>query len=234
MNTRAFCLLSGGIDSSTVLAIAVAAFGAAKVEAVSVNYGQRHQRELSAAKNVALHFAVQHNIIYIEDMPRTALTDDTKEIPRVRYADIKGVSPSYVPFRNGQFLAKMAARASAWCVEQEQGSNYAADRSAVIYIGTHAEDAANDAYPDCRLDFIGAMGAAIYIGTYHKVRVSAPLIESFKAEIITKGQALGVPWDLTWSCYLGAAQHCGTCPTCRARREGFQKAGIADLTLYAA
>ena len=232
MNHRAFCLLSGGIDSSTVLAMAVQRHGAANVQALSVDYGQRHRRELNAACMLAEHFKVKHDLMVIEDMPRTALTDHDIDIPRVAYSDIKGVSPSYVPFRNGQFLSKAAARASAWCAEGAKGSDYSNDRSATIYIGTHAEDAAGDAYPDCRLDFIGAMGAAIYIGTYHKVRVAAPLIAMFKPDIILAGQALQVPWLFTWSCYLGGHLHCGTCPTCRARREGFALAKIKDPTQY--
>lgn len=232
MKTRAFCLLSGGIDSSTVLALAVSIYGKGNVEAVSMNYGQRHQREIQAAAKIAGFFDVEWNVLYITGMPRTALTDPEIAIPRVSYADIKGVSPSYVPFRNGQFLAKMAARSSAWCVEKGDGSDYSTDRRAWVMIGTHAEDAANDAYPDCRLDFIGAMGAAIYIGTYHKVRVSAPLIEMFKPSIVKLGEELKVPWNLTWSCYLGGVYHCGTCPTCRARKDGFFKAGVEDPTEY--
>lgn len=232
MEHRAFCLLSGGIDSSTVLALAVDRHGGDNVQALSVDYGQRHRRELNAAHTITDYFGVGWDRVVIEDMPTTALTDASKAIPRVSYADIKGVSPSYVPFRNGQFLSKAAARASAWCVEGTVGSDYSSGRTATIYIGTHAEDAAGDAYPDCRLDFIGAMGAAIYIGTYHKVRVSAPLIELFKPDIVRLGERHGVPWALTWSCYLGLENHCGTCPTCRARHAGFVEAAVQDPTVY--
>jgi 7-cyano-7-deazaguanine synthase len=232
---RAFVLVSGGIDSSTCLALAIARHGRDHVTPVSIDYGQRHRKELEyAAKQARTHWGAyfEHTILTIEDMPKTALTDDSKEIPRVSYSTIQGVSPSYVPFRNGQMLAKVAALASAWAAEGAEGSDYQTSRRAFIYIGTHAEDAANDAYPDCRLDFIGAMGAAIYIGTYHTVRIRAPLIEMEKADIIKLGEKLGVQWIDTWSCYLGGAVHCGTCPTCRARIDGFDKAKVIDPTEY--
>jgi 7-cyano-7-deazaguanine synthase len=232
MGTKAFVLLSGGIDSSTCLAIAIAAHGAENVTPVSVDYRQRHRRELHAAQDVCKHYGIgmQHQLFTIDDIPQSLLTDPTKEVPNVSYSELKGVSPSYVPFRNGQLLSKIAALAASRVAQPNEDHGDTGE----IYIGTHAEDAAGDAYPDCRLDFIGAMGAAIYIGTYHKVRLRAPLIEMSKVQIIQEGAFLGVPYHLTWSCYKGEALHCGTCPTCRARKDGFRHANIADPTKYAA
>src|SRR5690606_31659982 len=124
-------------------------------------------------------------------------------------------------FRNGLLLSNLAAIA-------------AADPEAeAIYIGTHAEDALAMAYPDCTLMFIGAMASAVYIGTYHKIQLHAPFIESMKADVVKKGHELGVPYELTWSCYRGEGVHCGACPTCHARKEAFRLANVVDPTVYA-
>lgn len=221
----AFVALSGGVDSTTALAIAVENHGYQNVRAVSFNYGQRHARELVAAAEITDYFGVPHQIIELPNIPRSMLTDPSAEIPKVSYNDIIGVSPTYVPFRNGLILATLASLAAPQPNSQD---------NAHIYFGAHAEDAANDAYPDCRLDFIGTMGSAIYIGSYHRVRVRAPLIEMQKYEIILKGDELQVPYGLTWSCYAGGEKHCGECPTCRARKSAFEEAGVDDPTEYAA
>jgi len=225
MNDKAFVALSGGLDSSTVLAIACENHGYDNVTAVSIDYGQRHKKELDRAAQIAKEMGCEHRIIQLPNIPKSMLTDPGVVIPKMSYAEITGVSPTYVPFRNGLMLATLAAMASPGKGELH---------NAHIYFGAHAEDAANDAYPDCRLDFIGAMGAAIYIGTYHRVRVHAPLIEMTKAEVVIKGYELSVPFELTWSCYAGGDKHCGECPTCRARKAAFHEAEIDDPTEYAA
>lgn len=222
---KAFVSLSGGIDSTTALMIAIANHGAQRVKAVSLDYGQRHRRELEQATRICTRLGVNHEIIALPNIPKSMLTDEFSEVPAVSYADLSpGVSPTYVPFRNGLMLATLAAMASPPVGSLD---------NAHIYFGAHAEDAANDAYPDCRLDFIGTMGAAIYIGSYHRVRLHAPLIEMTKAEVVTKGFSLGAPYHLTWSCYKGEDLHCGVCPTCRARKEAFAIAGVEDPTVYA-
>lgn len=217
-----YVALSGGIDSSTVLGIAHDRHEG-NVVAVSFDYGQRHKKEIECARAICEAMGVLHMVVDLGTMPGSALTDASRDIPRVSYDEIQGVSPSYVHFRNGQIISKLAAIASA----DPSGSD------TVIYVGTHAEDAYNDAYPDCRLDFIGAMAAAVYIGTYHKTRLSAPLIEMSKTEVVKAGMKYLVPLNLTWSCYLGGKVHCGTCPTCRARKEAFAAAGVMDPTVYA-
>jgi 7-cyano-7-deazaguanine synthase len=102
-----------------------------------------------------------------------------------------------------------------------------------VYAGFHAEDARDWAYPDCTPEFAGGMANAIYVGTYGGIRLHVPLQSMTKKQIIRRGQELRVPWDLTWSCYKGGDVHCGTCPTCRSRREGFLAAGVPDPTKYA-
>jgi len=215
---RALTLLSGGIDSATCLYIANR--DNAEVAAISVDYGQRHHREMESARAICHKLGCDHQILKIPHISNSKLTDPDSDIPNLRYDQIQGVSPSYVPFRNGLMLSYLAS------IAQAQGY----DR---IYFGAHAEDAANDAYPDCTLHFVGAMAAAIYIGTYHAVRLVAPFIESNKDQIIEQGARLGVPYDLTWSCYKGEALHCGQCPTCHARAMAFERAGVIDPTTYA-
>jgi 7-cyano-7-deazaguanine synthase len=222
---QAYVSLSGGLDSSTCLGIAVQNHGAENVHAVSLDYGQRHKKEMEQAKLVCAFYGVDHRIIQLPNIPKSMLTDTSIEVPNMAYKDVVGVSPTYVPFRNGLLISTLAALASPSPNGDEHNH---------IYFGAHAEDAENDAYPDCRLDFIGAMGAAIYIGTYHRVRLHAPLIEMSKAEVVWKGAEVNTPFELTWSCYKGEELHCGTCMTCRARKEAFSKAGIDDPTVYAA
>lgn len=221
---KAFVSLSGGIDSTTVLALACKKHGGENVTAISFDYGQRHAREMVCAAEICHYFEVQHSVVKLDNIPNTMLKDPSMQVPDIDYSEMKGVSLTYVPFRNGLMLATLASIASP------QPNS---DEKAVIYIGTHAEDAENDAYPDCRLDFIGTMGSAIYIGSYHRVTVQAPLISMYKHEIITAGDKMQVPYGLTWSCYKGEEEHCGICPTCRARRKGFLDARIKDPTIYA-
>ena len=217
---KALVLHSGGLDSTVALYKARKDFKPKEVGSISINYGQRHERELEQSKKICANAIPQilHAEVKIAAMPKSMLTSN-QDIPDTHYENIKGISPTYVPFRNGLFLSYLATIAQS--IEAE-----------AIYIGAHAEDAKNDAYPDCSLHFIGTMGAAIYIGTYHQVRLHAPLIEMTKAEVVLLGYELGVPFDLTWSCYKGLPAHCGRCPTCYARKEAFKIAHKYDPTYY--
>ncbi len=217
--SKALVLHSGGVDSSTCLAIAMKAFD--EIISVSANYGQRHLKEINYAKELCDHYGVAHEYFTLPDMPTTMLTDPDSEIPDASYANLPdGISPTYVPFRNGLLLSRIASIAQA-------------SEADAIFFGAHAEDAQNWAYPDCTPEFIGAMANAIFIGTYQKTRLHTPLMWMKKYEIIQLGSKLGVPWKMTWSCYKGEDLHCGICPTCRARKEAFRLAGIADPTEYA-
>lgn len=218
--SKAYVLLSGGIDSSTVLALAIQQHGSAR--AVTLHYGQRHSVEIAHAHDIAKHFGVGHDIIDISNIiGRGGLSDPNLEVPDVSYADLPyGVSPTYVPFRNGLMLSVLASRASA-------------DPDAkAIYYGAHAEDAENDAYPDCSKAFVSSMEDAIEIGTYGKLSLQTPFVSETKAHVVRVGESLHVPWKITWSCYKGGLIHCGLCPTCRARRQAFVQAGVTDPTDY--
>lgn len=269
MTKKAFVLLSGGLDSTTCLYQAVYEYkpeqileenvqgmidqGATTdcewVEAVSVYYGQRHKKEMDYAKRTCERLGIKHSVLDVGSLLRgdtVMLTDDSRgqvEVPNIDYADIKGVSPTYVPFRNGLMLSALTAHAQKWVNEQnvildqminEGGAPISVDDkiSAGIYFGAHSEDAHNWAYPDCTPEFIGAMANAIYIGSYMQIRLHTPLQWLQKAGVVELGDSLGVPFEETWSCYKGEELHCGTCPTCRSRKQAFEAAGVADPTEY--
>lgn len=224
---KAFVLLSGGMDSTTCLHIAKKDCN--DVEAISVNYGQRHYKELAYARKTCKKFNIPHKVLDIKgvvDGKGISLTDTSEILPDASYNELEGVSPTYVPFRNGLLLAMIAAYA------QKDFLNVEGKDLAGVYFGAHAEDALNWAYPDCTPEFIGAMANAIYTGTYYQVRLVAPLMTLSKSQIVAWGSHLGVDWADTWSCYSGGVLHCGTCPTCRSRREAFIKAKEEDPTQY--
>lgn len=217
--TKALVLHSGGLDSSVCLAMAVKDHGAQNVKSVSMNYGQRHKVEMDYAQALCNKLGVERKVIELPRIDNSLLTDDTKEIPKTTYDKIEGVSPMYVPFRNGLMLSAIASVA--------QAEDYD-----LIYYGAHAEDAFNWAYPDCTPEFNGAMANAIYVGTYHKTRLLTPLQWMKKYEIVLAGERLTLPFDLTWSCYNGGELHCGECATCQARKQAFVDARVQDPTAY--
>jgi 7-cyano-7-deazaguanine synthase len=225
--THGFVLLSGGVDSTTALAFALNQLDKKNVRCISIDYGQRHFKELHHAKMVADYYGLPHTTLKVPNVPKTLLTDPTQEVPNISYAEITGVSPSYVPFRNGLMLSNLAAHAIG---ELEKGSR---EDDAIIYFGAHSEDAAGDAYPDCNFQFTGAMANAIFIGTYYRIKLIVPWQFATKDEIIRYGARYDVPYHLTWSCYAGGEKHCSYCPTCRARKEAFKRAGVKDPTEYA-
>jgi 7-cyano-7-deazaguanine synthase len=220
------------------------------VEAFSVHYGQRHKKEMRYAADTCARLGIRHSILDVGAIlsgSTVMLTDDSRgvvEVPNTSYADIKGVSPTYVPFRNGTLLSVITAQAQKWVNEENQKLDQLNNEggapigpedkpTAGVYFGAHSEDAHNWAYPDCTPEFIGAMANAIYIGTYHQVRLHTPIQWSSKQDVVALGERLGVRWADTWSCYKGEDKHCGVCPTCRARREAFVAAGVSDPTEYA-
>jgi 7-cyano-7-deazaguanine synthase len=265
MSHKAFVLLSGGMDSTTCLYKAIEDYrtvpparGLPKgqqmidwVEAVSMNYGQRHAKEMIYAANLCDQLGIKHSVFSLSDVlsdESTMLTNPDIPLPKATYAELpEGVSPTYVPNRNMVMLSILTAHAQKWINKENAASREqwkrtygesilpggAADTAhAGIYFGAHAEDAHNWAYPDCTPEFIGGMAASIYVASYHQVRLHTPLMSLNKAEVVMLGERLGVPWEKTWSCYAGGEKHCGTCPTCNARKEAFTHAGVEDPTAY--
>lgn len=223
------------------------------VEAVSIYYGQRHKKEMDYAKATCERLGIRHVVLDVGNLLRgdtVMLTDDSRDkidVPNISYDQIKGVSPTYVPFRNGLMLSALTAHAQKWVNEANKqyddsvntnllvgtGAEIGDKPSAGIYFGAHSEDAHNWAYPDCTPEFIGAMANAIYIGSYMQIRLHTPLQWLNKEGVVRLGDSVGVPFQDTWSCYKGGDLQCGTCPTCRSRRAAFKAVGIVDPTRYA-
>ena len=221
---KAVVLLSGGLDSATVLAMAQAR--GFDCYALSLDYGQRHHAELAAARRVAAALGVkEHKVLplSLDAIGGSALTDRSIEVPE---AASEGIPVTYVPARNTVFLAL----ALGWA--EVLGATD-------LFVGVNAVDYSG--YPDCRPAFIEAFERLANLATRAGVegdrfKVHAPLIEMSKAEIILAGTELGVDYALTVSCYQadedGVA--CGVCDSCRLRAEGFHAAGVADPTRYRA
>ena len=219
----AVILLSGGLDSATVLAIARDQGFAPYC--LSVDYGQRHLAELAASRRVAASLgAVAHRVLHVDmnQLGGSALTDASIQVP------VAGVQPgipvTYVPARN----TIMLSLALAWAEVLHSDD---------IFVGVNAVDYSG--YPDCRPEFIAAFESLANLATKagvegHRLSVHAPLMRMSKAEIIRTGLALKVDYSLTVSCYQadGEGRACGVCDSCRLRSQGFAEAGIPDPTTY--
>lgn len=224
---KVLVLSSGGIDSTTCLGMAVAQYGKENVTALSMSYGQKHTKELESAKAVADYYGVELYSVDLAEIFRfskcSLLKHSDAEIPKESYAEqlekTDGAPVStYVPFRNGLFLSTAASFAISMECEK-------------IYYGAHSDDAAGNAYPDCSDVFNNAMNQAIYEGSGHQVEIVAPFIDKTKAQVVKKGLELGVPYELTWSCYEGSDKPCGVCGTCIDRRRAFELNGVKDPAL---
>ncbi len=224
---KAVILLSGGLDSATVLAIARSQNF--ECYALSFNYGQRHSAELNAAKRIASHFQVtDHKIVHLDlsIFGGSALTDPNLSVPEAtaHLGHLSEIPITYVPARN----TIMLSIALAWAEVLEAQS---------IFVGVNAVDYSG--YPDCRPAYVDAFEKMANLATKagvngQKLTINAPLIHLSKAEIIQKGIQLGVDYSLTVSCYQAddKGQACGHCDACALRRQGFEQAQIPDPTLY--
>jgi 7-cyano-7-deazaguanine synthase len=219
---RAVVLLSGGLDSATVLAMARAQ--GFECYALSVDYGQRHHAELAAAQRVAQTLgAREHRVVNIDltGFGGSALTDSNIAVPEHASS---GIPITYVPARNTIMLSLALAWAEVLHAQD-------------IFFGVNAVDYSG--YPDCRPEYVAAFECMANLATQAAVEgkplaLHAPLLHLTKAEIIRQGIGLGVDYALTVSCYQADEQGraCGRCDSCRLRREGFQSAGVPDSTRY--
>lgn len=223
----ALVLASGGLDSTTLLASAVSEHGAENTHALSIAYGQQHGRELESAQAVAGYYGVRLHTLDLSpvfaESDSALLAHSGRPIPHTTYAQQKagsadGLVDTFVPFRNGLFLSAAASMAQAIGCD-------------VVYYGAHRDDWAGEAYPDCSVPFVKAMQLAIAEGTGKTLRLEAPFITLSKADIVRLGIRLGVPYELTWSCYEGGEEPCGVCATCIDRRRAFSENGIDDPLL---
>lgn len=220
-NERAVCLLSGGLDSATVLAIALSK--GFECHAISFSYGQRHERELLSSGKIAEHFGVDRVIsnMDLRHIAKSALTGHGEIQKRERDEISQEIPNTYVPSRNIIFLSIAASYA------ESIGARH-------IFIGANAVDYSG--YPDCRPSFYNAFERALNLGTKsgleNEFKIHVPLQFLKKSEIIKNGTKLSVPYELTTSCYEGGEEACGRCDSCILRLQGFMEAGLKDPVKY--
>jgi len=216
--SKTVLIYSGGIDS-TVLLYDLLNSGH-DVQALSVNYGQRHGKELHCAKSLCKQLNVEHHVADLTALnpllSGSSLTSPHVQVPEGHYED-ESMKATVVPNRNMILLSI----ATGWAMSTGASSvSYAA----------HSGDRA--IYPDCREEFADAMNSVMEIAGWDKVSLNRPFSSLTKADIVKLGDELGVPFEQTWSCYKGGQVHCGVCGTCVERREAFQLAGVTDPTIY--
>lgn len=222
---EAVVLLSGGLDSSTVLALAKER--GYDVVALTFDYGQKHKRELSSSRKIARHFKVKEHIILpldLGELLRSSLTRESIRVPENRTEEemSSGVPSTYVPSRNIIFLSIAAS------IAESRGLD-------VVFIAANSVDFSG--YPDCTAEFMAAFQRTLDIGTKagregRGIRVEAPILTKSKGDIVREAVRLKVPLEDTWSCYKGGVKACGRCDSCLLRLRGFSEAGIRDPLEY--
>ena len=225
VSARAVVLLSGGMDSATALAMTKA--DGFDIVALTFDYGQRHRKEVGAARRVAKHFGVRdHRIVKLDltEIGGSALTDARIRIPEQRSLEEigRGIPTTYVPARNTILLSYALGLGEATGAD-------------ALVIAANAIDSSG--YPDCRPEYYRAFQEVARLGTKRGVEgevieIRTPLIHMSKADIVRRGEELRVPWALTWSCYHGRAKACGVCDSCQLRLKGFREAGVKDPLPY--
>jgi 7-cyano-7-deazaguanine synthase len=226
MASTSVVLLSGGMDSATALAMTL--HEGSDAIALTFDYGQRHRKEIAAAKRIAAHYRVRdHRIVRLDLTPigGSALTSRSIAVPERRRIEEIGreIPATYVPARNTILLAYSLGLAEV-------------TKASAIVIAANAIDYSG--YVDCRPEFYAAFQEVARLGTKRGVEgdvieIRTPLLRMSKAGIVRAGDELRVPWALTWSCYLGGRTACGVCDSCQLRRKGFREAGIEDPIPYA-
>ena len=210
-------IYSGGMDSTALLYAFIEQ--GHTIETIWFDYGQKHKKESLYGKKICDKLKIPFNTVNLTELnsflSNSSLSGDM-EIPNSHYEDSSAIS-TIVPNRNMMMLSIATAKAIN-------------DKMDAIAFGCHYGD--RKVYPDCRLEFTQALQTAISLADRHMVKLLTPVIDISKAEIVTLGQKLNVPWQETWTCYKGKEKHCGQCPTCIERREAFYLANIKDPTEY--
>ena len=216
---KVVAIFSGGMDSSTLLYQLVSQ--GHQIKAVGFDYGQRHAVELDAAKAISIHAGVTYETVNLRGLApmiagQSSQVNPHVEVPDGHYTE-ESMKATVVPNRNMIMLSVAVAHAIS--------INF----DAIAY-GAHAGD--HTIYPDCRTEFVDAMKTVIGLCDWKQIELLAPFVDLSKAGIAKIGDALDVPFEMTWSCYKGGMTHCGTCGTCVERQEAFELAGIPDPTRY--
>lgn len=218
MTTRTVVVFSGGLDSTTLLYHLKEARH--ELAALTVNYGQRHSQELDCAQSICRDIGVDLTTLDLTGIVpifgRSGLLDSSVEIPEESYQP-ESMQQTTVPNRNMILLSI----ATGWAISN--------DRQAVAF-GAHSGE--YTPYPDCRPEFAEAMDKAAQLCDWKPVRVLSPFVKWTKADIVRRGAELGVPFESTWSCYVGGERHCGRCGTCLDRKLAFRESGVIDPTRY--
>lgn len=224
---KAVVLFSGGLDSTTCLALAVKKYGSANVLALSISYGQKHDKETECAEKIAKYYNVdliKFDAKQIFEGSDCTLIKGNDSVPDGDYEEQQKEREgqpvsTYVPFRNGLFLS------IATSIALSRGYD-------IVIYGAHKDDVAGNAYPDCSVIFNHFMASAINEGTGGEIRLNAPFIHSNKTYVVRKGIELDVPYEMTWSCYKGGDKPCGKCGTCIDRIKAFKENGKEDPLQY--
>ena len=215
---KAVVLFSGGLDS-TVLASHLLSQGA-EVRLLSIDYGQRHAKELAHGEALAKHMNLPRKSLLLPDLgdllKGSSLTDDSVELPEGHYAE-ESMKATVVPNRNMILLALAGGYALSSGFD-------------TIAYAAHAGD--HFIYPDCRPEFAEAMEKALGLADWNDLSLYRPFVDMTKADLVSLGTELGTPLEMTWSCYAGMDIHCGKCGTCVERKEAFELAKVHDPTKY--
>jgi 7-cyano-7-deazaguanine synthase len=215
---KVVAIYSGGMDS-TVLLYHLRSQGY-DVRALSVDYGQRHRKELDSACSICRVIGIPHEVADLRGITHllkgSSLTDSEVDVPEGHYAE-ESMKATVVPNRNMIMLSVAIGYAISM-------------KAQFVAYGAHAGD--HTIYPDCRPEFAAAINTAALLADWHQVELLRPFISLTKAEIAKRGAELNVPFELTWSCYKGGERHCGLCGTCVERAEAFNLAGLQDPTDY--
>jgi 7-cyano-7-deazaguanine synthase len=215
---KALVLFSGGLDS-TVLATQIRR-DAKETHLLSINYGQRHAKELDHSQQVATHLGLPHEILKLPQLGAilcgSSLTDKSLVLPEGHYAE-ESMKSTVVPNRNMILLALAGGHALS------MGFN-------TIAYAAHSGD--HTIYPDCRPEFADAMDTALGLADWNSLTLHRPFVDMTKSDLVSLGDELNAPLQLTWSCYAGKEIHCGKCGTCVERKEAFALANIPDPTKY--
>jgi 7-cyano-7-deazaguanine synthase len=215
---KAVALFSGGLDS-TVLVYHLLNQNA-ELKLLSIDYGQRHQKELSSSSAIADALSIPHHILKLPMLGNllggSALTDSSISLPEGHYAE-DSMKATVVPNRNMILLSLAAGHAISLKFE-------------TVAYAAHAGD--HTIYPDCRPEFADAMNNVLQLADWNKISLHRPFVSWTKADLVKRGYELGVPFEKTWSCYAGSNKHCGKCGTCVERREAFELVGLSDPTQY--
>ncbi len=229
-------LLSGGMDSATAFAKALKEFKPDKAVALSIVYGQSHKREVDAARKIAKHYGVEHIVVDLSDLFKHASASALLKgnIPNAEELVAGLVPRTYVPQRNLILISSAAAILERFMIEYN-------DLEGVISVGFHSTDYApgEPVYPDTRPEFVEALEKAINegssivfnakkLGKKASIKIYAPFIKLKKKDVVKEALKLGVPLELTWTCYRGGERPCGRCPACVTRLRAFMEAGVPD------